>query len=93
VYWRAGGAVWPALGIALSVWLIVAAPAELYERAGFGRVAFATALRRLRGLPRATWGAAIAHLGVGLTVLGIVGSTAWTVESQQVMKPGDTVTV
>ncbi|MFZ8302569.1 cytochrome c-type biogenesis CcmF C-terminal domain-containing protein, partial [Staphylococcus aureus] len=56
VYWRAGGAVWPALGIALSVWLIVAAPAELYERAGFGRVAFATALRRLRGLPRATWG-------------------------------------
>ncbi|MBN9528859.1 MAG: heme lyase CcmF/NrfE family subunit [Alphaproteobacteria bacterium] len=93
VYWRAGGAVWPALGIALSVWLIVAAPAELYERAGFGRVAFAVAFRRLRGLPRATWGAAIAHLGVGLTVLGIVGSTAWTVESQQVMKPGDVVTV
>jgi len=93
VFWQAGGAVFPALGIALAIWLIVAAPAELVERAGLFRVPMATALRRLRGLPRATWGSAIAHLGVGLTVLGIVGSEAWTVEHQQVMRPGDVATV
>jgi cytochrome c-type biogenesis protein CcmF len=31
------------------------------------------ALRRFVGLPRSVFGTAIAHLGLGLTLLGIVG--------------------
>ena len=38
-----------------------------------GSVAPAVMLRRFAGLPRSVFGTALAHLGLGLTVLGIVG--------------------
>ena len=38
--------------------------------------------RKARGLPRSAWGTAIAHAGVGLTVIGIA-ATAWSVESHR----------
>jgi cytochrome c biogenesis factor len=28
-------------------------------------------------LPRSTWGAAFAHFGLGITLLGIIGETQW----------------
>ncbi len=39
-----------------------------------------TVLRRLRHLPRGTWGYAIAHFGVGVLIAGITVSTAWRSE-------------
>jgi cytochrome c-type biogenesis protein CcmF len=50
-------------------------------------------LRRARGLPRAAWGMTLAHVGVGLVILGITASQTWTEEKLLVMKPGDTVQV
>jgi cytochrome c biogenesis factor len=41
------------------------------------RVPFGAALRRAAGLPRSAWGTALAHFGIGVTLLGIVAVTAW----------------
>ncbi|MBS0244776.1 MAG: heme lyase NrfEFG subunit NrfE, partial [Proteobacteria bacterium] len=50
-------------------------------------------LRRLRHLPRAAWGTALAHFGVGLSVIGIVATTAWQSERIVAMQPGDTAEI
>jgi len=56
-------------------------------------VPFGAALRRAAGLPRSAWGTAIAHFGIGVTLLGIVVVTAWGVERIAVLRPGDTVDI
>ena len=53
------------------------------------RVPFRAALRRALGLPRSAWGTAFAHFGMGVTLLGIVGVTAWGSERIAEIKPGD----
>ncbi|HHZ07265.1 MAG TPA: heme lyase NrfEFG subunit NrfE, partial [Rhizobiales bacterium] len=42
------------------------------------------------GLPRSTWGTALAHLGLGVTVLGIVGVMSFQGERIVAMRQGDT---
>ena len=49
--------------------------------------------RRLRNLPRASYGSALAHAGLGLTVIGIVATTAWRSEAILALKPGDTAEI
>ncbi len=80
-------------GIALGAWLILGALSELFFRAQFGRAALATSARRLAGLPRSAFGGALAHLGLGVAIIGMVATTAWETETILAMKPGDTVTV
>jgi cytochrome c-type biogenesis protein CcmF len=75
-------------GVAMGVWLIAGAISELVTRARFGEVAFSEALRRLLNLPRASFGAALGHIGLGVLVLGVAGS-AWQSERIAAMKPGD----
>jgi cytochrome c-type biogenesis protein CcmF len=55
------------------------------------RVAPAVAFKRARGLPRSVWGTAIAHFGVGITLLGIVSEVTWGVERIVALKPNETV--
>jgi cytochrome c-type biogenesis protein CcmF len=69
----AGWHVLPALGFACGVWLIAAAATDIADRAGVGRTSLANAWHRARGLPRAAWGAAVAHAGMGVTILGVAG--------------------
>ena len=49
------------------------------------------ALSRARGLPRSAWGTAIAHFGVGLTLLGIVSEATWGIERIVVAQAGNDV--
>jgi cytochrome c-type biogenesis protein CcmF len=49
-------------------------------------------LHRAFGLPRSTWGAAFAHAGIGVTLLGLAAS-GWGVEKVMVIKPGDIIPV
>ncbi|MEQ1942288.1 heme lyase CcmF/NrfE family subunit [Mesorhizobium sp. VNQ89] len=86
-------AVLAALGVGLSVWLVLGALTDLAFKAGFGSVPFSTMLRRLRGLPRSIYGTALAHLGLGLTTLGIVGVMAFQTENILAMKPGQTAEI
>ena len=49
--------------------------------------------RRARGLPRSAYGGTLAHAGIGLTVLGIVATSAWQSERVVAMKPGDSTEI
>ena len=66
------------------------AVAELVDRAGFFRMAPGQSLRRLAGLPRAAFSTAIAHFGLGMSVIGIVAASAWSLELITTMEPGTT---
>src|SRR5690606_22717179 len=66
-----GGPVLALVGIGLGVYLVVGSAVDIFHRAGGARVALPVMLRRALGLPRSAWGTAIAHAGVGITVLGI----------------------
>jgi cytochrome c-type biogenesis protein CcmF len=52
-----------------------------------------TALARAAGLPRSTWGTALAHMGLGITLLGIVGETQLGSERIAELKPGETISI
>ena len=88
-----GGAVLAPVGLALAAWLIVGAFAEIWERAAFARSGFSTGLKRLAGLPRSMHATALAHAGVGVTMLGIVMVTAYETEAVGNLKPRETMQV
>jgi cytochrome c-type biogenesis protein CcmF len=87
-YVENGGPVMAALGIAAGFFLIIGAFTDLWYRANFGKLAFGIAFRRLKGLPRSAFGTALAHMGLGITVLGIVIVTTYETEHVLEMKPG-----
>lgn len=87
------GPVLAPLGIGLGVWLLVGAISEVLWRTKAFQASFSETLRRLRHLPRATYGATLGHAGIGLTVIGIVAVTAYGTEAFKEMRPGDTIEV
>jgi cytochrome c-type biogenesis protein CcmF len=76
------------LGLLLGFWVGFGAIAELIDRAGFGRMTVGLSLRRLVGLPRTAFSTALAHFGLGVTVVGIVTASAWQLELITTMQPG-----
>ncbi|MGD9915646.1 MAG: heme lyase CcmF/NrfE family subunit [Rhizobiaceae bacterium] len=88
-----GASVAAALGIGLAAWLVFGALTDLALRAGVGSVGPAVAWRRLAGLPRSVFGTTLAHLGLGLTLLGIVSVSAFEEERVAAMRTGDTLEV
>jgi cytochrome c-type biogenesis protein CcmF len=81
------------LGILLGFWVAFGAIAELIDRTRFGRIALAESWRRLLGLPRSAFSTTIAHFGVGVSVIGIVATSAWAGELITTMSPGQNATV
>ena len=79
------------LGLGAGAWLIVGALVEIAERAKLGRIAFGDAMRRLGGLPRGAWGMTLAHLGLGVFVLGATFETTWKVEAAEAIGVGGRV--
>ena len=90
-YVQHGGPVLAVLGLAAALFLIFGAIADLWYRAGVGKVAASVAWRRLAGLPRSAFGTALAHAGLGVAVLGIVAVTTFETEHVIEMKSGQTV--
>jgi cytochrome c-type biogenesis protein CcmF len=81
------------LGIGLGLWLILGALSEIAYRMKLGEVALAEAWRRLGNLPRAAYGTALAHGGLGLAVIGVVATTAWRSEAILALKPGESAEI
>jgi cytochrome c-type biogenesis protein CcmF len=77
------------LGIGLAVFVIAGAATDLAERIGLFRAPPGHALRRAAGLPRSAWGAAFAHIGLGLALIGVIGESQWNSERIVGMKVGD----
>ncbi len=76
-------------GIALGIWVIGGALSELAFRIKLGQASAGETWRRLVNLPRAALGTTAAHAGLGLTLIGIVATSAWQQEHISVMRPGD----
>ncbi|PWT84917.1 MAG: heme lyase NrfEFG subunit NrfE [Proteobacteria bacterium] len=87
LYWR--GPWLAPFGIAVGVWVIGGALSEWAMRIKLFAAERAEVFRRARGLPRAAYGGMLAHAGVGLTVIGIVASSAWRVEDVVILRPGE----
>jgi cytochrome c-type biogenesis protein CcmF len=80
-------------GVGLGAWLVAGSLTELAERVRLGRVALPEALRRLRALPRGAFGMTLAHIGVGVFVIGAAYETAFRVEAASVLSPGEQMKV
>jgi len=78
-------------GIWLGMWLVGGAIAEIAFRVKLGTAPLAESWRRAVGLPRSAYGTALAHLGLGLTVIGIIAATTWGTEAIRSVKPGETI--
>jgi cytochrome c-type biogenesis protein CcmF len=70
-----------ALAFALGLWTISAAVIDLAKRGD------------IRALPISAYASALAHLGLGITLLGITGTTVWRSEALELLKPGQTMEI
>jgi cytochrome c-type biogenesis protein CcmF len=82
-----------AVGIAIGAWLVVGAAVELIERTRAFRVPAADSWRRLTGLPRGAWGMTLAHLGLGVFVLGACFELGWKSEAAETLPLGGALDV
>ncbi|MEP5152979.1 heme lyase CcmF/NrfE family subunit, partial [Planktotalea sp.] len=64
------------IGLFLGAWMVFGAAVDIWSRTGRKSGRFA----RLMRLPRADWGKAFAHGGLGVTMFGIAGLMAWQQE-------------
>ena len=81
------------LGLLLGFWVAFGALAELADRSKLGRIRIGESWRRLTGLPRTAYSTALAHFGLGVTIIGIVSASAWQEELVTTVVPGQTVTL
>jgi cytochrome c-type biogenesis protein CcmF len=79
------------LGIGIGIWLIFGALSETAYRIKLFQVSGSESWRRMRNLPRSSFGTMTAHLGVGVMVLGVVATSAWRSELVVAMKLGEPV--
>jgi len=79
------------IGIALGVWLVLGSIYDPLSRAKLFKVPFREFLQRLTRLTRSSWGMVCGHVGLGITVLGIVAVTGWETEDAALMRAGDQI--
>jgi cytochrome c-type biogenesis protein CcmF len=87
-----GQKVMPAVGFAFAAWVVGAAIADIADRTALFRTNLGNSWNRAKGLPRAAWGAAIAHAGVGITAAGIAGM-GLAQERMVALAPGESTTL
>ena len=75
------------IGLSLGAWVVFGALADLWARTG--RDGIGARLSRLTRLPRADWGKATAHLGLGVTLFAVAAMHSWKVEDIRVVQEGD----
>ncbi len=78
--------VMTALSVVIGLWVIVTALRSLFERVRKGQDGW-------RGLPRAFIGMTLAHFGVGVFILGVTLTSAYSIEKDLRMDRGSTVTI
>jgi cytochrome c-type biogenesis protein CcmF len=87
------GPVLVPFAIGLALFVMAGALTDIVERTALLRVPARTAFARARGLPRSTWGTTFAHVGLGITLLGIIGETQWGAERIAEVKPGQSIAI
>jgi cytochrome c-type biogenesis protein CcmF len=74
------------VGVALGIWVVLGAGIDLWARTGRG--AISGRLSRLQRLPRADWGKATAHAGLGITIFAVCAMLAWKTEDIRIVQEG-----
>ncbi|MEH7826520.1 heme lyase CcmF/NrfE family subunit [Gemmobacter denitrificans] len=74
------------VGALLGAWVVGGAAADLWQRAGRGPLG--DKLARLTRLPRADWGKATAHAGMGATLFAVAAMMGWQSEIIKVVPVG-----
>jgi cytochrome c-type biogenesis protein CcmF len=82
-----------AIAIGVAVWLMLGAIADPLGRVKAFSSPIGDTFRRLINLPRSAWGTTIAHFGVGVMLLGIVGVSAFESEEITTLSPGEFASV
>jgi len=77
-------------GYLLAFWVFAASAVSLWERVGKGA---GGVWARARQQPRAYWGMLLAHVGIGVFIVGVTTVKGYEVERDVRMDVGDTVTV
>ena len=85
---QSGRSMMGPVGLALGTWLVVGSVLDIWSRTG-ARGDVASRAARLWRLPRADWGKATAHAGLGVTIAGIAGLLAWEAEDIRVLNVGE----
>ena len=77
----------------IAFWLLLATLHEWALRIKLGREPLQDSLARMRRMPRAAHGMTLAHLGVAVVMLGMIGSSAWKSEEVLFVEPGAQVSI
>ncbi|AUQ60829.1 c-type cytochrome biogenesis protein CcmF (plasmid) [Phaeobacter inhibens] len=88
-----GGPIMAYLAILGAAWLLFATLREWALRIRLFEVSLAESARRARNLPRASHGMTLAHAGVAVLMMGMIGSTGWKSEEIVFAGPGTEVTI
>lgn len=91
LYYSHAQEVLAAIGIGISFWAIFGALTDLAIKTGGRKIALKTRLIRLKTLPKAFWGTSLAHLGLGVSLFGIIAVASFEQEYIGVVKPGQAV--
>jgi cytochrome c-type biogenesis protein CcmF len=93
-FWLTGqGKALASMGAAIAVWVFAGSVLDVAHRIKFGAVPMGDALRRAMTLPRAFWGGTLAHIGIAVIVIGMLGATVWKHESLAVLEPGQSMSI
>ena len=74
------------VGVILGVWVFGGALVDLWTRTGRGSLA--GRFSRMARLPRADWGKAVSHGGLGITIFAVSAMLAWKTEDIRVVPVG-----
>src|SRR6476660_7394398 len=88
-----GQSILAPFGVGLALFVMLGALTDLVERTGLFRMPLTTVRQRAAGLPRSTWGTAIAHFGIAVSMLGIICAGTWGTERIVAVKPTQTVSL
>src|SRR6185295_20396877 len=80
-------------GIGRAVFVMAGAATDIAERVNLRSLSLETIGWRAAGMPRSSWGTAIAHFALGITLLGIVCASTWGDERIVALKPSQSVSI
>jgi cytochrome c-type biogenesis protein CcmF len=88
-----GAPLYPMIALAVAIFAITGAITEYAMRVALFRVPLQESFARAAGLPRSSLGTLLAHVGIGLSLLGIAAEGGWSVEKIASVRPGDAVQI
>lgn len=89
---------WPkpvaaALGAGLALWAVAGSLIDFARRTKAFSAPPRDSFARMTGLPRSYIGMTLAHIGLGVVALGVIGAGAWRTETIRLMQVGDAIEV